>query len=96
MCFFALASKGGEGWMPGAGRGGEGGVEVMGATSPATSPAKWGVAQILGAVMLAQNHYQTSSRFCMQGIPYIQGIYNTYNIAVSFIAAQFCFLNQQT
>ena len=34
MCFFALASKGGEGWMPGAGKGGEGGVEVMGATSP--------------------------------------------------------------
>ena len=29
--------------MPGAGRGGEGRLEVMGATSP----AKWGVAQIL-------------------------------------------------
>ena len=47
LYYFSLVSKGGEGWMPGAGRGGEGRLEVMGATSP----AKWGEgggAQILG------------------------------------------------
>ena len=53
-CVFALVSKGGEGWMPVAGRGGEGRLEVMGATSP----AKWGLAQILGG---NQNHYQIIS-----------------------------------
>ena len=43
--------------MPVAGRGGEGRLEVMGATSP----AKWGLPQILG-MEGNQNNYQKEKR----------------------------------